>query len=215
MGKPSREVLNAEYQTKTDAEIALQYGVSATSVRRWRKDFGILGRPRGNRGFESRYSEENLRGAVKESISVAEVMRRLGIKPAGGSHTNISRRIRRLGLDTSHFFGQRANLKLGKNAQRKSADEILVLRESGYRTPVNRLIRALEEIGRAYQCEKCGNSGVWLGEKIKLQVDHKNGNWLDDRPENLRILCPNCHTQTPRWCGRKSRGGGTRQTRGV
>src|SRR3954453_21528354 len=62
--------------------------------------------PYANRGT---YGREELAAAVAASLSVAEVMRRLGIRPAGGSHFHISNRIKREGLDTSHFLGQAIN----------------------------------------------------------------------------------------------------------
>ena len=48
-----------------------------------------------------------------------------------------------------------------------------------------------------YKCVKCGNTGEWMNEKISLEIDHINGVNNDNRLENLRILCPNCHSQTP------------------
>ncbi len=54
------------------------------------------------------------------------------------------------------------------------------------------------------ECEKCGNTGEWQGQKLKLQVDHKNGDGRDHRLENLRFLCPNCHCQTETWGGGNS-----------
>lgn len=49
--------------------------------------------------------------------------------------------------------------------------------------------------------ERCGIS-EWNGVPAPLQLDHVNGDRRDNRLENLRILCPNCHAQTDTWCGR-------------
>jgi 5-methylcytosine-specific restriction endonuclease McrA len=48
-----------------------------------------------------------------------------------------------------------------------------------------------------YKCVGCGNTGEWNGKILSLEIDHINGDNKDNRLENLRILCPNCHSQTP------------------
>ena len=53
-----------------------------------------------------------------------------------------------------------------------------------------------------YVCEKCGNDGNWQGQILTLQLDHRNGVNNDHRLENLRWLCPNCHSQTETFTGR-------------
>lgn len=55
------------------------------------------------------------------------------------------------------------------------------------------------------RCGKCGLGPEWQGEPLSLQLEHHNGVRSDNRLENLRILCPNCHSQTPTYCGRKNR----------
>lgn len=56
-----------------------------------------------------------------------------------------------------------------------------------------------------YKCEGCGNLGEWLGKPLVLQLDHKNGNGKEHKIENVRFLCPNCHSQTETWTGKNIR----------
>jgi predicted RNA-binding Zn-ribbon protein involved in translation (DUF1610 family) len=60
----------------------------------------------------------------------------------------------------------------------------------------------LHESGVPYVCEVCGIEAEWNGKPIVLHVVHISGDWLDNRKENLRFLCPNCHSQTPTFAGR-------------
>ena len=53
-----------------------------------------------------------------------------------------------------------------------------------------------------YECALCGNKGEWNGKKLVLQLDHINGKHFDHRKENLRFLCPNCHSQTETFSGK-------------
>ena len=53
-----------------------------------------------------------------------------------------------------------------------------------------------------YKCCECGNEGVWMGKPLSLQLDHKNGIANDNRLQNLRFICANCHSQTDTWCGK-------------
>lgn len=57
-----------------------------------------------------------------------------------------------------------------------------------------------------YVCAECGIGGEWNGRRLVLQLDHKNGIHNDNRRENLQLICPNCHSQTPSYAGRNSAG---------
>ncbi|MFE9854721.1 HNH endonuclease [Streptomyces sp. NPDC005780] len=145
-----------------------------------------------------RHTEEKLRDLVARSTSVAEVVRRLGINPVGGNHAHISRRIRTLRIDTSHFMRTPPHRPKGALGNR------LVLGSSADgRIPGERLRRELTRHGVEDACAECGNKGEWQNQPLRLEVDHINGNWWDNRPENLRILCPNCHAATDTYRGRK------------
>lgn len=145
------------------------------------------------------YREDLLRELVTRADSVADVLRALGLAQAGGTHAHISRRIKALGIDTSHFT-RRANLQAVARP-RLTPSEILVSRpEAQKRRGATLLTRALIAIGRPHVCAGCGIGPSWQGDALVLTVDHIDGDWRNDVETNLRFLCPNCHSQTPTFC---------------
>ncbi|MFE2354608.1 HNH endonuclease [Streptomyces parvulus] len=157
-------------------------------------------------GRMPRPGEDELRTAVAASVSLAEVLRRLG-RPGNGSQRGQLRRwLAEHGISTSHFLGQAH--RRGKPATTaKHPDEVLVKHSSARRNSTKRLRRALLLVGVTEECARCGVGPEWLGRPMTLEIDHINGDWSDDRQENLRLLCPNCHSITSTWC----RGGRSRQ----
>lgn len=145
-----------------------------------------------------RHTEARLRAAVAESDSVKEVVRRLGISQVGGNQAHIGHRIAALGIDTSHFTSG-----AGRGPRRARGD-LLALREPARgRVPGKRLRAALIAAGRAERCAMCGTGPEWNGRPLGLEVDHIDGAWWDNRAENLRLLCPNCHAVTDTYRGRR------------
>lgn len=148
-------------------------------------------------------SEGKLRELVRTSASYADVMRGLGLEVNDTNHRRVRRATARLDLDTSHFK-RRSWGRLERPAPAPVAHRVLlVLPDHAGRTNRNQLHRALTELGVAYACESCGNTGEWLGQPMTLQIDHVSGDWRDNRRENLRYLCPNCHSLTETWCRQK------------
>lgn len=140
-----------------------------------------------------RLSENDIRKAVKSNITVAGVMRDLGISNTwGGQHTAMSRRIKSLEIDTSHFLGQ-AHGRGNVSQNKRPAEQILV--RGDRRIRASQLRRALIESGVEHACLLCGITGLWNGRSITLEIDHLDGDPTNNLFENLRFLCPNCHSQ--------------------
>ena len=151
-----------------------------------------------------RYSHDEILNAVEASTSYAGTLRLLGVPVTGGQHAHLARRIRQEGIDTAHFVGQ-AHYR-GRRAPRKDPAVVLVLAPAGSGRPRTQVLRrALLSSGVAHRCAICGCGPEWRGQPLVLEIDHIDGSWLDNRIDNVRFLCPNCHAQTPNHSRRSDR----------
>ena len=104
------------------------------------------------------------------------------------------------GMNRSTWYDAIARGELVPRPSAAPLDELLVLHTSaGCRPNLRR--RLLREGVKDDRCEGCGIT-EWLQGPIAMQLHHVNGNPLDDRLDNLQLLCPNCHSQTDNWAGR-------------
>jgi hypothetical protein len=146
-----------------------------------------------------------LGAAVAQSTSIAGVLRVLGVRCDTTGRRQVRRSLDAHKIDTAHFTGQRHFLG-SVSPTRKSAEEILVRHPPGAkRVPTTLLRRALDELGEPRICAECAIGDIWQGRRLVLEIDHVNGERWDNRRENLRYLCPSCHSQTSTFASRSPR----------
>lgn len=134
--------------------------------------------------------------AVKGSTSMRAVLRKLGLKAAGGNYTQLNRRIQFLGLSTQHFKGRAWNKGIQTGPSYRIPIQDILVSGSGFQS--YKLKRRLFELGlKTPKCELCGWAQMSEDGRVPVELDHINGAHNDNRIENLRILCPNCHSLQP------------------
>jgi Zn finger protein HypA/HybF involved in hydrogenase expression len=135
--------------------------------------------------------------ASRESKSASEAAARLGIK-----YDTYKKHSIRLGVFVTNMSGKGL---IKKKPEHLKINFNEVLKGNIPHVQTGAVKRYLLKSGiKENKCERCGLS-EWMNAPISCHLDHINGDSHDHRLENLRILCPNCHSQTETYCG-KSKG---------
>lgn len=153
-----------------------------------------------------KWSDKQLVEAVKKSKSIRQVIFSLGLVPAGGNYVQIQNRIYKLKLDTKHFLGKGWSKGMPFPRKTPVALDTILKKDSGYQS--FKLKKRLFTAGiKGKKCEECGWKKMSEDGRIPLELDHVNGDRNDNRLENLRILCPNCHSLKSTHRGRNKKKG--------
>src|SRR6266566_2322934 len=203
-------VRGATLTAKSRSGLLRTIGVSATARTYARLEMvadqhGILlpaktnrGRPGPNAAARTSpmWNRAALDQAAAGALSITEILHRLGL--AESSRRQLLRAAAELSVTLPD-----GRVRLAQERRRAQALTLLV--KGSRRIKGGRLARCILTAGLyPYVCAECGQLPEWNGKPLVLQVDHVNGDPTDNRPENLRFLCPNCHTQTETFAGRNS-----------
>ena len=151
-----------------------------------------------NKGLAYKLPDDEFIQIITNSSSCANAMRKMGFTcTAGNARNTVTRRISELNLDISHWDDKTKNAHAAILTAHDEYFALNTYHSGGYTRK-----RILKYNLLPYKCVFCGNTGIWQGRPLQLQVDHINGDHTDNRLENLRFLCPNCHTQTDTFAGK-------------
>lgn len=152
-----------------------------------------------------RWTDEELRVAVKDSGSYRQVIFKLQLIPAGGNYTHIARKVEELNLDISHFHGKGWNRGWHFDPRKPETpiEEWLVVGSTVQSFTLKK--RLFKSGSKKPRCEICDWSKMSPDGRIPVELDHINGIKNDNRLENLRILCPNCHSLQPTHRGKNKK----------
>ncbi len=184
-------------------QIAEREGVCSNTVRYWMRKFGLKTKHPYKRG-KGRYArstlwltpKDELQAIIKECKTIKQVIDRLGLNVCVYQYKAFKSRVIAESLDVSSLSSSRYPAE-ALAASTIPLEDHLVENRMVCNTSLKRKLLKAKLLKN--ECSKCPNTGEWNGEPLTLQLDHINGNRTDNRIENLRLLCPNCHSQTPTW----------------
>jgi HNH endonuclease len=155
----------------------------------------MTGRPRS-------WTDAQLIDATESCRSIAEIIRLLGLKPGGGTQQHINHRMQILGIALREHDPWAWMREPGANTGGRQMPLSEALTSPSPYMHISKLRKRLIGAGlKKNQCEECG-IGEWMNKPLTCELDHIDGNRSNNRLENLRMLCPNCHAQTETWCRR-------------
>jgi hypothetical protein len=154
-------------------------------------------------------SKTDLQLLVNKSNSIVEILKTLGLKPYSGNHRTLHKRIQEDKICLNQLETNRHNWRIhfmqSMGSKYSINNKDIFCKNSKYSNNSQIKKKIINEYGILEQCSICQTGNIWNNEPLSLQLDHINGINNDHRLENLRLLCPNCHSQTETFSGKRKK----------
>ena len=151
-----------------------------------------------NKSSIHKLSDNEIVRLVEENTSISKILQHLNIKKTNFyAITLLKNRIIFLNINTAHFINELVF------PRQLPLNEVMVENSTYARSCLKK--RLLKDGILKNECSECGVKDIWNNKPISIQLDHINGIYNDHRLENLRMLCPNCHSQTGTFAGKNNR----------
>jgi hypothetical protein len=148
------------------------------------------------------WTEEELKKAVKNSKSIRQVLSKLNLREAGGNYSQIKKFLKIYKVDSGHFTGRGWNKGMRGIGKPRLKLEDILKKDNNFQSYKLKKRLFLANL-KPQHCEICGWNKKSADGRLPLELDHINGDSMDNRLNNLRVLCPNCHSLQPTHRGRK------------
>lgn len=138
--------------------------------------------------------KENLQKIIDNSNNYKEVLEKIGLSNIGNNYKTLKKYIEIFQINTKEIEQRK---KETTNNKKYTKESFLKLLDTGNLTmKPSRILKKLIEYNlKEYKCEECGIS-KWNNKEITLELHHIDGNNKNNKLNNFKILCPNCHSQT-------------------
>lgn len=149
-------------------------------------------------------NNETLLKACSNSFSIAATLKSLELIETNNTNRRwLKYKILELNINIAHWTGQGHLKGKSHNWSAKIPTNNILIENSTYLNTNSLKKRLIKESLLNDVCYVCNIKGEWCEKKLILQLDHINGIRSDNRIDNLRLLCPNCHSQTDTFCSKK------------
>ena len=148
-------------------------------------------------------SKQELEFIVAKAESISDILVHFGLINKGHNYRTLKKRLIEDSIPFDHIkLGPHSNKGRKFETENKIPLSEILVENSSYTNRSRLKIRLFAARLLKNQCYICRQLPEWNGKPLSLQLDHINGISNDHRIENLRILCPHCHSQTDNFAGR-------------